>query len=178
MASSIFLIALLLAAVFSVSLTAANAQEAGMTQPLSGKSLDVRVEPQWSDDSQARFKVSFLKPSTESVQQHIDYNVVIKDKDGKQLFSTAQGGQAVQHTAEGVVTIPQVPTPPFKFPGNGQYDIEVSVAGINFVPMNTETATFSVNVTPEFPVGVVGAVMAALVGATVVLRKFKIGLKI
>jgi hypothetical protein len=177
MASSIFLIALLLAAVFSVSMTAAHAQDAGMTQPLSGKSLDVKVEPQWSDGGQAKLKVSFLKPGTETVQQHIDYNIVIKDKDDKQVFSAAVGGQPVQHTAEGVVTVPA--DSPFKFQDNGDYKIEVSVSGINFVPMNTETATFSVNVTPEFPVGVVGAVMAALVGTTVVLsRKANIGFKI
>jgi hypothetical protein len=174
MANTIFLIALLLAAVFSVSMTAAHAQEAGMTKPInSSPPLDVRVEPQWSDGGQARFKVSFLKQGTESVQQHIDYNMVVKDQSGKQIFSAAQGGQPVLHTAEGVVTIPVT------FPGNGQYNIDVSVSGILFVPMNTETATFSVNVTPEFPVGVVGAVMAALVGTTVILsRKFNMGLRI
>jgi hypothetical protein len=173
MASSIFLIALLLAAVFSVSLTAAHAQDAGMTKPIkSNPPLDVRIEPQ-INGSEAKIKVSFLKQGTETIQQHIDYNVVAKDKDGKQIFTAAQGGQPLLHTAEGVVTIP------VKFPGNGEYGIEVSVSGILFVPMNTETATFSVNVTPEFPVGVVGAVMAALVGATVVFsRKFDWSFKI
>jgi len=178
MASSIVLTTFLLAAVLSISLTAVHAQNAGMVQATSGKSLDIRVEPQWSDGGQARFKVSFLKPGTETVQVHIDYNVVIKDKDGKEIFSTAQGGQPLQHTAEGVVTITQVPSPPFKFPGNGDYEVEVSVSGINFVPMNTETATFSIQVTPEFPIGVV-AIMAALIGTTVVLsRKFGVGFRI
>jgi hypothetical protein len=173
MASSIFLIALLLAAVFSISLTAAHAQDAGMTKPINSKpSLDVRIEPQLSG-SEGKVKVSFLKQGTETVQQHIDYNVVAKDKDGKQIFSAAQGGQPTLHTAEGVVTIP------VQFPGNGQYNIEVSVSGILFVPMNTETAMFSLNVTPEFPVGMVGVVMAALVGATVVLaRKFNMRFRI
>jgi hypothetical protein len=165
MASSIFLIALLLAAVFSVSMTAAHAQVAGMTKSInSNPPLDVRIDPQLNG-SEGKVKVSFLKQGTETVQQHIDYNVVVKDKDGKQIFSAAQGGQPLLHTAEGVVTIPVT------LPGNGQYGIDVSVSGIQFVPMKTETATFSVNVTPEFPVAVVGAVMAALVGATVVLSR-------
>lgn len=174
MASSIFLVALLLAAVFSISMTAAHAQDTGMTKPLDTKPpLDVRVEPQWSDDGQARFKVSFLKQGTETIQQHIDYNVVVKDKDGKQIFSTAQGGQPLEHTADGVVTIPQTPTPPFKFPGSGNYDIDVSVSGILFVPMNTETATFSVNVTPEFPFGSVGLLAALMSTSAIVLARYR-----
>jgi len=150
-----------------------------MRSPTTGKSLDILVEPEWSDGGQARFKVTFLKPGTDTVQIHIDYNVVVKDTDGKELFSTAQGGQALQHTAEGIVTIPQVPTPPLMFPGNGRYDIEVSISGINFVPMNTETATFSVSVTPEFPIGSVGIIMATLTGSILIVsRKFNIGVRI
>jgi hypothetical protein len=173
MTSSIFLFALLLAAVLSVSLTTAHAQATAMTKPInSNPPLDIRVDPQLNG-SEGKVMVSFLKQGTETIQQHIDYNVVVNDKDGKQIFSAAQGDQPLLHTAEGAVTIP------VQFPGNGQYDIEVSVAGILFVPMNTETATFSVTVTPEFPVGVVGAVTAALVGTTVIVsRKFSIGFKI
>jgi hypothetical protein len=175
MASSIFLIVLLLVAVLG-SISAATTAYAqgglGSPTPLSGKSLDVLVEPTWSNDGQAKFKVSFLKPGTDTVQIHIDYGFVIKQGD-KEIFNAAQQGQPLLHTAEGVVTIP------YTFTSNGDYSIEVSVAGINFVPMNTETATFSVNVTPEFPVGVVGAAMAALVGTTVILsRKFNVAFKI
>ena len=173
MASSILLVALLLAGVFSVSMTAAQAQATGMTKPISSNPpLDIRIDPQLTG-TDSKLKVSFLKQGTETIQQHIDYNVVVKDKDGKQIFSAATGGQPLLHTAEGVVTIPVT------FPGNGQYDVDVSVAGILFVPMNTQTASFSLNVTPEFPIGVVGVVMAALVGATVILsRKVNMGFKI
>ena len=171
--------ALLLAVVFSAFLTAATtttayAQNAtGMQQPTSGKSLDVRVDPTWSGNNQASFKVSFLKPGTNTVQQHIDYNFTIM-KGGQKVFSAVPAGQPLLHTAEGVVTIP------YTFQGgNGDYSIQVSVSGINFVPINTETATFPVTVTPEFPIGVVGVVMAAMIGAMAVLsRKFNIGLKI
>ena len=170
--------ALLLAAIFSTLLTAATttayAQNAtGMQQPTSGKSLDIRVDPTWSGNNQANFKVSFMKPGTNTVQQHIDYNFTIM-KGGQKVFSAVPAGQPLLHTAEGVVTIP------YTFQGgNGDYSIQVSVSGINFVPINTETATFPVTVTPEFPIGAVGVAMAAMIGAMVVLsRKFNIGLKI
>jgi hypothetical protein len=130
------------------------------------------VEPTWGDGSQATFKVSFLKPSADTIQQHIDYDFAIM-KDGQKVFSAVPAGQPLLHTAEGVVTIP------YTFQGNGDYSIQVSIAGINFVPISTETATFPIKVVPEFPIGVIGAAMAALIGATVVLsRKFNIGLKI
>jgi hypothetical protein len=163
MASSI-LVALLLAAVVASIPAVARAQE-GMRTPLSGNSLDVLVEPTWND-TQTNFKVSFLKPGTDTVQVHIDYGFVIKQGE-QEVFNAAQQGQPLLHTADGVVNIP------FKFPANGDYSIEVSVAGINFVPMNTETATFSVNVTPEFPVGAVGVVAALMTTAAIVLARYR-----
>jgi len=172
--SNTIVIALLLAAIFSTSLGAtAYAQNAGgMKQPTSGKSVDVRLEPTWSDGGQAQFKVSFLKPGTETAQVHIDYDFAIM-KDGQKIFSATPAGQPLLHTAEGVVTIP------YKFQGNGNYSAQVSVAGINFVPIKPESATFPINVVPEFPIGVVGAAMAALIGTTIVLsRKFNLGFKI
>jgi hypothetical protein len=167
MKSSIFfLIALLLSAtIFSVA-TAAYGQ-GQMRASTSGKSLDVRIEPTWADGGQATFKVSFLKPGTDTVQQHIDYNFVIK-KDGQQIFTAALPGQPSLHTAEGVVTIP---TAPYKFPNNGDYSIEVSVLGILFTPINIETATFSVTVAPEFPAGALAAVAVAFITTTIVLAQ-------
>jgi hypothetical protein len=165
MAISISLIALLLTAtIFSVT-TAAYGQ-GQMTSPTSGKSVDVSIEPTWTNGGQAIFKVSFLKPGTSSIQQHIDYNFVIM-KDGQQVFSATPQGQALLHTAEGVVTIP---TAPFKFPNNGAYSIQVSVSGINFTPINPETATFPVTVSPEFPTGALAA-MAAIIATTIVLAQ-------
>jgi hypothetical protein len=166
MAISISLIALLLTAtIFSITTTAYG--QGQMTSSTSGKSLDVSIEPTWSDGGQATFKVSFLKPGTSSVQQHIDYNFVIM-KDGQQVFSATPQGQALLHTAEGVVTIP---TAPFKFPNNGPYSIQVSVSGINFTPINTETATFPITVAPEFAPGALAAMTAAIITITIVLTQ-------
>jgi hypothetical protein len=163
MASSILIASLLAAIVASVP-AVAHAQE-GMRSSLSGNSLDVLVEPTWSDDSQASFKVSFLQPGSDTVQVHIDYDFVIK-QDGQVVFRATPQGQPLLHTADGVVTIP------YKFPANGDYTIEVSVAGINLVPMNTETATFDIVVTPEFPPAALGGVVAALMTTAIVLARY------
>ena len=172
MARSIFLTLLLMASILG-SITGFSSAFAAdtMRSPTTGNSLDILVEPEWSDGGHAKFKVSFLKPGTDTVQIHIDYNFVIKQGD-KEVFNAAQG-QTILHTAEGVVTIP------YNFSTNGDYTIEVSIAGINFVPMKTETATFPINVTPEFPIGTVGILLATLTGITlVVYRKFNIGVRI
>ncbi len=175
--SYMIITALLLAAIFSAPFAATTrvyAQNAtGMQKPTSGNSVDVRVEPTWGDGNQDKFKVSFLKHGTNTVQNHIDYDFAIMQNGQKVFDAVPSGQQGPLHTAEGVVTIP------FKFASNGQYSIQVSVSGINFVPINTESVSFPIQVTPEFPIGAVGAAMAALIGVTVVLsRKFNLGLKI
>jgi hypothetical protein len=152
--------------------TAAYAQAAGMKEKTSGKSLDVLVQPTWSDGGQAQFQVSFLKPNSTTVQNHIDYDFVIMNG-GKKVFDAAPQGQTTLHTASGTVTIP------FKFPNNGDYVANVTVSGINFVPIKTETATFPLKVAPEFPAEAIGSAMAIIIGTTaIVTRKFKVGLKI
>ena len=166
MISSVFLIALLLSAtIFSV--TTASYGQGEMRASTSGNSLDILVEPRWSDGGKASFKVSFLRHGTNTLQEHVDYNFVIM-KDGQQIFSAAAPlGQPSVHTVEGIVTIP-IPTAPYKFPNNGGYSIEISVSGISFTPINTETATFSVTVTPEFSTGALAALAAFITTITIV----------
>jgi hypothetical protein len=163
-----FLIALLLSAsIFSV--TTASYGQGEMRSSTSGNSLDIRIEPRWSDGGKASFKVSFLRHGTDTLQEHVDYNFVIM-KDSQQIFSAAAPlGQPSLHTVEGIVTIP-IPTAPYIFPNNGDYSIEISVSGISFTPINTETATFSVTVTPEFPTGALAA-LAAFITTTIVLAR-------
>jgi len=169
MASSI-LVALLLVPVIASIPIVTSAQE-GMRKPLSGKSLDILVETKL-DGQEGNFKVSFLKPGTDTVQVHIDYGFVVKQGDNV-IFNAAVPGQPLLHTAEGVVTIPQTDQPKVKFPDKGDYTIEVSVAGINFVPMNTETAIFNISVTPEFPPALLGITIAAVMTTTIVLARHR-----
>ena len=163
-----YLIALILAALAPAAfLQPAFAQ--GMSQPSSGGSLDVMVEPQWSENSTAEFKVSFLQPNSQTVQEHIDYDLKIADSSGNQVHSAAgELNQPTLHTAPGVVDIP------YKFTGNGNYAITVEITGIQFQPIAPETAEFSVNVTPEFPVGALSVIAAVTAGTIAVARLKKL----
>ncbi len=173
MASSMFIIALLLAAAFSVA-TAAHAQEGGMTAPTSKGTLDIHIEPTWSKDSdrdkaKASFNVSFLNPGTETLHQHQDYDFKIL-KDGTEVFSAAkQTGQVLIHNAEGTLTVP------YTFQDNGDYAIQVKLAGTGISPTipTDEDAIFQIKVIPEFPAGALGTV-AALMATTIVLARYKL----
>ncbi len=175
MARSIFfLIALLLAAIFSIMTTAtapiAYAQNGGgMVKTTNKGTLDIRLEPVWSESGEANFNVSFLNPGTQAVHQHQDYDFRIL-KDGQQVFSAAnQTGQAILHNVEGTVTVP------YTFSENGDYTIQVYLAGTGIAPTipTDEEATFPVTVAPEFPAGVVppAAAMAASMTTVVLLAR-------
>ena len=73
-----------------------------------------------------------MTKGTHKVQPRIDYDVVIKDNSGKQIFQASQlAGQPGKplHPAEGIVTIPYTfQTRP--------YSINVQVYGILFNPSN------------------------------------------
>jgi len=106
-----------------------------------GKSLNIKIEPSPfpAKIGDEKFKVSFLQPSN-TVQVHVDYDLSIM-KDNKEIFKASSvTGQPLLHTAEGVVTIP------FKFDQPGKYTVIVSAMGINFIPIKTEVAKFSLDV--------------------------------
>ena len=110
--------------------------------PTDGGSVDVLLQPSpfplTIGDS--KFKISFFQPSSETIQVHVDYDVVIKHSNTEIFRASALTGQPLLHTAEGIVTIP------FKFNSSGNYTLEVAVMGINFVPIRTEYASFDFNV--------------------------------
>jgi hypothetical protein len=167
MASSIFLIALLLATILSITTGAVYAQDGGMVKTTSKGTLSVRLEPVWSDGGQAKFNVSFLNPGTDSLHQHQDYDFRIL-KDGQDMFSAAnQTGQAVLHNVEGTLTVP------YTFQENGNYTVQVHLAGTGIAPTipTDEDATFSIVVAPEFPAGVLAAALAAFMTTAIVLAQ-------
>jgi hypothetical protein len=167
-----FIIFLMMAILYPASV--AYAQN-GMRNSTSSNSVDVLVEPTWNDGGQATFRVSFLRPGTDSLQEHIDYTFAIL-KDGEEVFNAGLAGQPLLHTAEGLVTIPQSPQPPYQFPGNGDYSIAISVHAINFLPISPETSTFPIMVVPEFPTGgiLVMLLVASITTAIVISQRFKI----
>jgi hypothetical protein len=163
--SIFFLIALLVAAIFNIITAAAYAQDSGMLKTTSKGTLDVRLAPMWSEGGQASFNVSFLNPGTGTLHEHQDYDFRIL-KDGQVVFSAArQTGQAVLHNVEGTLTVP------YTFQENGDYTVQVYLAGTGISPIipTDEEATFSITAVPEFPAGVMAAALAALMTTIAIL---------
>ena len=152
--------------------TTAFAQEGqGMRQTTTDGTLDILLEPTWnpgSTESQASFRVSFLKPGTDTLHEHQDYDFRILNSNGEQVFSAArQTNQPLLHNVPGTITVP------YTFGEVGDYTIEVYLGGTGFGPTlipTDETAKFNIVVTPEFPVGALGAI-AALIGTAIVLSR-------
>jgi hypothetical protein len=170
MARSIFFfIALLLGAIFSITTTAtaAYAQDGGMMQTTSKGTLGIRLAPTWNEGGQAAFTVSFLNPGTDTIHVHQDYDFRIL-QGGQQVFSAAnQVGQPLLHNVEGTLTVP------FTFQENGDYTVQVYLAGTGIPAIPTdEEATFPITVVPEFPAGgILAAVLAASMTTAVVLSQ-------
>jgi hypothetical protein len=171
MASSIFLVALLLTSVFGVA-TVAYAQESGMRASTSKGTLDIMVEPTWgppdsNGKSKGTFKVSFLDPKTGAIHEHQDYDFRIL-KGETEVFSAArQTGQALIHNVEGTITVP------YTFQEEGDYTIQLYLAGTGIAPTlpTDEDAKFPIKVTPEFPVGAIGAIAALMTTTAIVLAR-------
>ena len=162
--------------VLTTTTTTAFAQEGqGMRQTTTDGTLDILLEPTWnpgspgSTESQASFRVSFLKPGTDTLHEHQDYDFRILNSNGEQVFSAArQTNQPLLHNVPGTITVP------YTFGEVGDYTIEVYLGGTGFGPTlipTDETAKFNIVVTPEFPVGALGAIIAALIGTAIVLSR-------
>ena len=87
-------------------------------------------------DELTKLMISFLKPDTERIQQHIDYRVSVT-KDGDYVFGPMS---RLLHTSPGTITVP------VQFSENGSHMIHIEVEGILFQPIPLETATFTINV--------------------------------
>ncbi len=144
-------------------------QDSGMRGSLPEAKLDILLEPEWEQDRKAKFTVSFLQRGTDIVQPHIDYDFVVEKASslGAQTENSAPTCQAVLHTAEGVVTIP------CQFQENGDYLVEVSVYGVLFTPVDPESVTFPIKVTPEFPAGSLASLIAVTAASVTLKRTLK-----
>jgi hypothetical protein len=131
-----------------------DAQKSGASKPplqntTSGSSLDVFLEPTpypvKVNDSSTKFKISFLMPGTNSLQEHVDFNLRIYDNNSRVFQATNSTGQpeVPLHATEGVMTIPMLN---YKFDQPGQYKIGIPVYGILFNPIRPEFANFTLNV--------------------------------
>lgn len=111
--------------------------------PTDGNSvnIDLQIQPfPITKNVDSQFIISFLQPSSQAVQVHVDYDFAITNNNNEVFRASSITGQPLLHTAEGIVNIP------YKFTQDGQYSLQVSVMGINFIPIKTEQALFDLNV--------------------------------
>jgi hypothetical protein len=103
--------------------------------------IDLQIKPfPVTKNVDTQFMVTFLQPSTQSVQVHVDYDLAISKMNSEVFRASSKTGQPLLHTAEGIVKIP------YKFDQGGQYSVQISVLGINFIPIKTEQALFDLKV--------------------------------
>src|SRR4029453_9302680 len=108
-----------------------------------GKSVDIDLQIQpfpVTQSENTQFKITFLQPSSQTVQVHVDYDFSISKMNSEVFRASSSTGQPLLPTAEGMVSIP------YKFNQEGEYSVQVSVMGINFIPLKTEQALFDLKV--------------------------------
>ncbi|GIU71609.1 MAG: hypothetical protein KatS3mg003_1088 [Candidatus Nitrosocaldaceae archaeon] len=152
----------LLSLVISFSISNAYAQASEPIR-MEAKSVDVelKIEPfPIEPEQQTKLDIRFVEKGSNKTQIHVDYVVSIKDAEGNEVFRTP-----LTHTNEGEITVP------FVFLSQGSHTITVEVQGILFQPIPTETVEFSVNVVPEFPLGVLAAFGAITIIGVLMMRK-------
>jgi hypothetical protein len=111
--------------------------------PTDGNSLDIDLQIQpfpITKNIDSQFMIKFLQPSSQTVQVHVDYDFAITENNNEVFRASSITGQPLLHTAEGTVKIP------YKFTQDGEYSLQVSVMGINFIPIKTEQALFDLKV--------------------------------
>jgi hypothetical protein len=122
----------------TIQITSADTKEA-----TDGKSVDIDLQIQpfpVTQSGNSQFKITFLQPSSQTVQVHVDYDLSISKMNSEVFRASSSTGQPLLHTAEGIVSIP------YKFSQEGQYSVQVSIMGINFIPIKTEQALFDLKV--------------------------------
>jgi len=122
----------------TIQITSADTKQA-----TDGKSVDIDLQIQpfpVIQNVNSQFKITFLQPSSQTVQVHVDYDLSISKMNSEVFRASSSTGQPLLHTAEGIVSIP------YKFNQEGEYSVQVSVMGINFIPIKTEQALFDLKV--------------------------------
>ncbi|MEM2856912.1 MAG: hypothetical protein QW416_07420 [Candidatus Nitrosocaldaceae archaeon] len=132
------------------------------TLKMESKSLNVelRVPSPIETEEEIRIDVRFVEKNSNKTQVHVDYIIYIEDENNNEIFRTV-----LTHTNEGELTLPYV------FFNRGSYIVGVEIYGINFIPIEKEYVEFSINVIPEFPLGVVGVFASIIIISIFIARK-------
>lgn len=128
----------------------AAAQEQISLEALSDQGTFI-VEIIWIPDDIGRdntFSISFIESVTSTQMEEMKYNIIVYDEDGSQQLRRVDQTASEQR---------------FSFEEPGSYTIRIDdIDGLG------ESASFPIQVTPEFPAGMLG-VVAGLMGAIAVL---------
>src|SRR5206468_5220318 len=82
--------------------------------------IDLQIKPfPVAKNVGTQFMITFLQPSTQSVQVHVDYDLAISKMNSEVFRASSKTGQQLLHTAEGIVKIP------YKFDQEGQYSVQL-----------------------------------------------------
>jgi hypothetical protein len=110
---------------------AQNYQDSTDQKTLNVKISVIPIKPAPTDET--KFKIDFINPKTEKIQEHIDYKFTLQ-RDGQSIF----GPTPLVHTSQGSVTIPV---------GNleaGTYFALIEIEGILFQPIPVESVSFTI----------------------------------
>ena len=142
----VLVITLIIVLFYSItaSLAFASDNTTVMRRLTNGSSLEVILAPlQKTPDDEMQFRVGFLQPNKNKLQEHVDFNFIIL-KNGKEVFSASnQTGQPniPLHSIPGTMDIPIFT---YDFQESGEYTIKIPVIGILFNPINPEEAEFRI----------------------------------
>jgi len=119
---------------------------------------------------QVKFDITFLSPGALDPVAHVNYEFHIADEGGNMLVHKTK-----LHVHDGM------DTQPVTFSKMGSFTLTIVIEGtgisLPYDTANSGTASLTVTVTPEFPLGVM-AIAAALVGIGVAATRFKNSLKL
>ncbi len=107
--------------------------DASNTGTLGNLKVSLSTSPSPSTGKPTSLKINFFDSKTDSLEQHIDYNISIMNGTDE-VYNTS-----VLHSNDGTVTMP------YQFLHAGTYQVVVDVDGILFLP-TSQTADFTVNV--------------------------------
>lgn len=149
-----------------------------MTMPTDNGSvnIEVSIENAILEDNQftidqpkvVTFNLGFFDPESGVPIEHVNYNFIITDANGNVVHRIYEG-----HQHDGMATYSLL------FSDTGSFAMTINVEGAGAPPYDTSfsgTASSTISVTPEFPLSVM-AVMAAVIGMTVLATRFKNTLK-
>jgi plastocyanin len=137
---------------------------ATFTKTIDLQYLDVqltRVPANPGINEEIYYKITFIDKETGKNHPHIDFTLTFNDSSAN--FVDGVGG----HTTDGQEIAV------FKFDKEDIFTPIVTVSGISFIPIAPERVTFDTMITPEFPVGIIGIMMAVTIGVIILSQKLR-----